>query len=321
MTSGPGERRLVIADDEAGDRLDVILAGRLRESRSSVARRIDGGDVSVNGAPARRSTTLAAGDVIEIAAPPPTPTGAAGVAPPPIRYEDADLLVVAKPAGMIVHPGAGNTAGTLVQTLVEAGHTLAPAAGEGRPGLVHRLDRGTSGLLLVAKTDAAYRALTAALRRRTIERTYLALVEGRPPAERGLIDVPLDRDPRDPTRRAVVRAGRPARTRWENRAEGRVETEGGTERVTLIACTLETGRTHQIRVHLAHTGNPVAGDATYRATPDVTRALGLERPFLHAARLGFDHPSDDRRIVVDEGLPRDLIGACRRAGIEPPEAP
>lgn len=317
MTEPPSVRTFTVDDGEAGDRLDVLLADRLAESRSAAARRIDRGEVTVNADPAKRSTTVAAGDVVAVAAPPPTPTGAAGVDPPPIRFEDEHLLVVAKPAGMVVHPGAGHPAGTLVQTLAEAGYPLAPSAGAERPGIVHRLDRGTSGLLLVAKTDTAHSRLAAALRDRTVERRYLALVEGRPPAERGLIDVPLDRDPREPTRRAVVRTGREARTRWETRAEGAIDVDGADRPVTLVACALETGRTHQIRVHLAHTGNPVAGDDTYGADARVAEALGLDRPFLHAARLAFDHPITGERVALEEELPTDLASAAGRAGVTP----
>lgn len=303
-------RRFVAASTDEGVRLDVALAAWLAESRSAAARRIDRGEVTVNGTVGRRATALAVGDAVEVVPPPEQPEGGAGVPPPPVRYEDEHLLVVAKPAGMVVHPGAGHPAGTLVQTLADAGYPLAEAADEGRPGIVHRLDRGTSGLLVVAKTDTAYAGLVAALRARQVERRYLVLVEGRPPADRGLVDVPVGRDPREPTRFAARHEGREARTRWEVLAEGTAAPP-----VTLLECRLETGRTHQIRVHLSYTGNPVVGDTAYGADPTLAEDLDLGRPFLHAAHLAFSHPVTGERIDVHEPLPADLVGVRDRAGI------
>jgi 23S rRNA pseudouridine1911/1915/1917 synthase len=305
-------RRFVASSEDQGARLDVALARWLDESRSAAARRVDRGEVTVNGAEGRRATALAVGDEVEVASPAPQPEGGAGVPPPPVRHEDEHILVVAKPAGMVVHPGAGHPAGTLVQTLVDAGHRLAGTAGEGRPGIVHRLDRGTSGLLVVAKTDVAYAGLVSALKAREVERGYLVLVEGRTPARRGLIDVPIARHPREPTRFAARHGGREARTRWEVLAEGASRVP-----VTFIRCRLETGRTHQIRVHMSYTGNPVVGDPTYGADPRVAEDLELDRPFLHAGHLAFAHPVTGETISVDEPPPHDLANALRCAGISP----
>ncbi len=319
MSDPPAERvrRFEVDDDHHGDRLDVALADWLGESRNQAAGRLARGEVRVGGTVAGKSHRCQAGELV-VVAPPPTPeTGAAGVAPPPVRYEDDDLLVVAKPAGMVVHPGVGNPAGTLVQTLVAAGVALAPAGGDERPGVVHRLDRDTSGLLVVAKTDEAYRGLVAQLRSRVVERRYLALVEGTMPAGTGRVDAPVGRDPRDRKRFAAVSDGKPALTHWEVRATGTVpDTAGAT--ASLLVCRLETGRTHQIRVHLTFAGHPVVGDVTYGARPDVAVALGLERFFLHAFSLRFAHPVRGHEIAVVEPLPDDLSDALAAAGIEPP---
>lgn len=309
----------VTSDEQAGVRLDIALATYLDVSRSHAARRIDAGEVRVDGGPAIKNHRLRAGqrveittvDVAETAAPPP---------PPPIRYEDEHLLVVAKPAGMVVHPGAGHADGTLVDALLGAGIDLAPAGGEGRPGIVHRLDRDTSGLLVVARTDAAHAGLVDALRSRTVTRRYLALVRGTPASARGRIDAPIGRDPGTRTRFAVVGDGKPAVTRYRvldhavvpGLAAHRAE-------LALLACQLETGRTHQIRVHLTTLGHPVVGDPTYGSASDVADALGLRRPFLHAATLAFDHPVTRDRVSLEEPLPVELAGILDRLGLATPD--
>ncbi|MDP9022095.1 MAG: RluA family pseudouridine synthase, partial [Actinomycetota bacterium] len=208
-------RRFRAAPEDAGHRLDVALAGWMGEPRSRAAARIERGEVTVDGDIAAKSLRLAGDETVEVAAPPEPPRGAAGVPPPPVRWEDEHLLVVAKPAGLVVHPGTGRTAGTLVQALVAAGYPLARAGGEVRPGIVHRLDRDTSGLLVVAKTDVAYHGLVDALKRREVDRRYLALVEGIESVGSGRVDAPIGRDPRDRKRFAVTAAGRPAVTHWE----------------------------------------------------------------------------------------------------------
>ncbi|HEX2026386.1 MAG TPA: RluA family pseudouridine synthase [Nitriliruptorales bacterium] len=305
--------RFVVAPQEAGERLDVVLARRLGEPRNQAAARIRRGEVSVGGRRPAKSLRLDEGQQVEVAAPVAAPTGADGRAPPLVRWEDEHLLVVAKTAGTVVHPGAGSLSGTLVQALVEGGYRLAPAGGPQRPGIVHRLDRGTSGLLAVAKTDEAYRGLVRMLSRREVDRGYLALVDGAPPATRGRVEAPIGRDPRRRTRFAVVRDGKPATTHWAVRAPGSAD---GTP-VTLLACRLGTGRTHQIRVHLAHAGHPVSGDRVYGADRAIAAALGLARPFLHAARLAFDHPVTGEPVEVIEPLTTDLRSAADRAGVSP----
>lgn len=304
--------RFVVAPETEGDRLDVALAELLGESRNQASQRIDRGEVRIDGEVAARSDRLSVGQTIDVAPPPPEPTGADGVPAPPVRYDDDHLLVVAKPAGLVVHPGTGNPAGTMVQALAAAGHSLAPAAGEHRPGIVHRLDKGTSGLLVVAKSDDAYRGLVRALKRREVDRAYLALVEGELPATAGRVEVPIGRDPADRKRYAAVAGGKHAVTHWEVVAVGHVETDGDTVPVSQVRCRLETGRTHQIRVHLSYAGHPVVGDRAYGARRDVARTLGLERPALHAAELAFDHPITGQRVAVEEPLPPDLSRAFGR---------
>ncbi|MFN2556328.1 MAG: RluA family pseudouridine synthase [Nitriliruptorales bacterium] len=306
--------RFSAAPEDEGDRLDVALARWLGESRSRSAARISRGEVRVGDRLPAKSQRLTAGESVTIAEPPELPYGAAGVTPPPVRWEDEHLLVVAKPAGLVVHPGVGHPAGTLVQALVEAGVPLARAGGSERPGIVHRLDRDTSGLMVIAKSDVAHAGLVGLLRRREVERLYLVLVEKIPPAETGRIEAPIGRDPRDRKRFTVVAGGKPAATRWRLMGKGRAGQRTGVP-VALLVCRLETGRTHQIRVHFSHAGHVVAGDLLYGSRPDVAEALELERPFLHAARLAFPHPVTGEAIVVDEPLPDELVRSSERAGL------
>lgn len=226
-------------------------------------------------------------------------------APPPgftIAWRDEYLLVVDKPAGLVVHPARGHREGTLSQLLAEAGAGGAGGGDPDRPGIVHRLDRDTSGLLVVARTEDAHRSLQEALRKRLIEREYLALVEGLPPARTGTIEAPIGRHPRIRTRMAVGgTASREARTHFTLE-----RSLGG---VSLLRLRLDTGRTHQIRVHLQAIGYPVCGDPEY----GTAGLLGLRRQFLHATRLAFPHPFTGERIEVNSPLPEDLAGALRRA--------
>jgi 23S rRNA pseudouridine1911/1915/1917 synthase len=230
---------------------------------------------------------------------------AAAPAGPPftIAYEDEQLIVIDKGAGLVVHPARGHREDTLAQLLAPMLSERGSAQEQERRGIVHRLDRDTSGLLVVARTDEAHRRLQAALAARRIEREYLALVEGRPPARTGTIEAPIGRDPRVRTRMSVGGAGaRDARTHFT--------IERMLAATTLLRLRLETGRTHQIRVHLRAIGHPVAGDPEY-GTPGL---LGLERQFLHATRLAFDHPLGGQRIEVSSPLPADLRAALTRAG-------
>ena len=312
MTATPG-LTFDVTESEQGVRLDVTLAAWLEEPRSKAAERIARGDVLVDGRRAAKSHRLAVGERVDVAAR--DVHVIPSVTLPPIRYEDDHLLVVAKPADLVVHPGSGRSGGTLVDALREAGRELAPAAGRHRPGIVHRLDRDTSGLMVVAKTDEAYGGLTAALRAREVHRRYLALVEGVAPAS-AKVDVPLGRDPRHRTRFTADPAGRSAVTHLRTLARGAVPSVGGgTAKVTLLECTLATGRTHQIRVHVTYAGHPVVGDRHYGARRDVAAALGLRRLFLHAGRLGFTHPITGGTVDLVESLPDDLVAAATMAGV------
>jgi 23S rRNA pseudouridine1911/1915/1917 synthase len=293
----------------AGRRLDEVLAGLAGTSRAQAARWADAGLVAVDGRPAPRSRRLRGGERLAWTPPPPAPAGppAAENLPLAVRYEDDRLLVVAKPAGLVVHPGPGHPTGTLVNALLgRPGTSLSAGGGEAdRPGIVHRLDKDTSGLLLVAKDDAAHLALARDLAARRVERRYLALVQGRLPGDQGTVDAPVGRHPRDRKRMAVVGSGgRRAVTHWRV-----LETFPA---VQLVEATLETGRTHQVRVHLASLRHPLAGDRTYGADPTLAARLGLDRPFLHAWRLAFAHPDDGHRVELTEPLPGDLQAVLDR---------
>ena len=291
-------RRLEVEPDAAGERLDAFLAGPLG-SRSQAARLIDAGLVTVDGAVQAKNHRVAAGERVEVAEREPEPVAAEPV-PFTVAYEDDAVLVVDKPAGVVVHPGGAVRAPTLVDAL--AGR-IAGGPDPERPGVVHRLDRDTSGLLVLARTEDAYAALQRAMARREIEREYLALVEGVPEARSGLIDAPIGRDRRVRTRMSTdTDAPREARTRFA------IERELGDGTAVLLRVRLETGRTHQVRVHLAAIGHPVAGDPEY----GTAGRFGLQRQFLHAARLAFDHPVSGERIEVGSALPDDLEGALGR---------
>jgi 23S rRNA pseudouridine1911/1915/1917 synthase len=285
--------------EAAGARLDAYLAGPLG-SRSRAERLIEGGAVLVDGVPAPKRLRLAGGEAIRVeeeagarAAEPAAERAAFGVA-----YEDEHLIVVDKPAGVVVHPARGHAHGTLAQAL--AGR--AGGGQEGRAGIVHRLDRDTSGLLVVAKGEAVHRALRALLARRAITREYLALVEGRPPARTGTIDAPIGRDRRRRTRMSTD-------TDEPRAAVTHFTLERALPSTTLLRVRLETGRTHQVRAHLEAISHPVCGDPEY----GTAGLLGLERQFLHAARLAFAHPVTGEAIDVASPLPADLRRALERA--------
>jgi 23S rRNA pseudouridine1911/1915/1917 synthase len=294
--------------EAAGRRLDEVVAELAGTSRTRAARWAGDGRVAVDGRPRPKAYRLRGGERLAWA-PPEEPPAAAPVAedrPLEVRYEDDRLLVVAKPAGLVVHPGPGHPTGTLVNALLgRAGTGLSAGGGAAdRPGIVHRLDKDTSGLLLVAKDDATHLALTRDLAAHRVERRYLALVQGRLPAETGTVDAPVGRHPRDRKRMAVVDGGRRAVTHWRV-----LETFLATQ---LVEATLETGRTHQVRVHLASLRHPLVGDRTYGADPTLAARLGVARPFLHAWRLAFTHPATGQRVELTEPLPPDLQGVLDR---------
>jgi 23S rRNA pseudouridine1911/1915/1917 synthase len=293
----------IVPDSAEGDRIDRVLAALLGESRAKVQARLERGEVSVDDVPVGKSHRVRGGERVVVAAPPPLPLPPAPVRVP-VRYSDDDVAVVAKPADLVVHAGAGVTTGTLVDALRAMGMTLAPGDDPDRPGVVHRLDRGTSGLLVVAKSDLALRSLRRQFDEHSVGRRYWALVDGVPDVAEAVIDAPIARHPQDRTRFQTAPQGRAARTHYIVR-----ESYGRASRVEV---RLETGRTHQVRVHMAALGHPVCGDRVYGAAVALARDLGLTRPALHAEHLSFAHPRDGRRIAFDEPPPEDLTAAVAR---------
>jgi 23S rRNA pseudouridine1911/1915/1917 synthase len=283
-----------------GERLDVYLAGVVG-SRAKAQRLIDAGLVRVDGVVRPKRFVLSGGEAVEVGEPSPEPVVDVAPAQFRIAYEDEHLFVIDKPAGVVVHPGVGHEQGTLVQALWGR---VAGGPPE-RAGVVHRLDRDTSGLLLFARSERVHAALQAALRAREITREYLALVEGRPPARRGTIDAPLGRDRRVRTRISTD-------TDDPHEAVTHFAVERALPSDTLLRVTLETGRTHQIRAHLLAIGHPVVGDPEYGPA----KKYGLCRQFLHAERLAFDHPESGASVELRAPLPEDLVRALRQASGE-----
>lgn len=295
-----------VPEDAAGIRLDRFLVSVLADrSRSQIQRWISEGLVRVDDRPGRANQTVKTGQVIHVEYSEPSPST---VAPEPlplhIVYDDGDVVVVDKPAGMVVHPAAGHDSGTLVNALLHHVTDLSGIGGERRPGIVHRLDRGTSGLMVVAKHDAAHEELARQFRDRDVEKEYIALVWGLVQAGRR-IDLPIGRDPSDRKRMSArARRSREAVTRI-------VRADRIVPGLTLTRVAIHTGRTHQIRVHLSAIGHPIVGDSVYggvhRRVPGNLRAVQrLERPFLHAAQLAFTHPRDGRKMTFESPLPADL---------------
>jgi 23S rRNA pseudouridine1911/1915/1917 synthase len=316
-------RRFQVGAPSGGTRLDVFLAGACSDlSRSRIQKLIASGMVLVDGAGARASHVVRAGEEVSLRVPEPRPTTVAPEAIPlSVLFEDSDVLAIDKPAGLVVHPAPGHASGTLVNALLHHVRDLSGVGGELRPGIVHRLDRDTSGILLVAKSDRAHQLLSRQMRKRTLLKEYLALVAGTPRVRKGEISLPIGRDPRDRKKRkafrvaAAVPAGaREARTLYE------IEKEWSSLGLTLLRCRLVTGRTHQIRVHLAASGLPVVGDPVYgrpayprvRAA-DLKKALaGFPRQALHAERVAFHHPATQEIVEIVSPLPPDLAGLLAR---------
>jgi 23S rRNA pseudouridine1911/1915/1917 synthase len=294
--------RLRVPDDSAGERLDRFLASLPEIGSRAVAERLLAScGVRVDGRGRAKSFRLEGGEELEFEPPvAPASTLVPQAMDLAIPYEDEHLLVVDKPAGLVVHPAPGHASGTLVHGLLA--HDVEGGDEPDRPGIVHRLDRDTSGLLVVARSPEAHRRLQEMVKAREVTREYLALVVGRPRSERGTIEAPIGRDRHDAQRHSLdTDVPRDAVTHFEV-----VEL---LRRHALLRVTLETGRTHQIRVHLAAIGLPVAGDPTYGRPGE----LGLERQFLHASRLAFDHPVTGARVDVESALPDDLVAALGRA--------
>jgi 23S rRNA pseudouridine1911/1915/1917 synthase len=302
LTAGP---------EQDGQRLDVALAAHPAVgSRAAAQRLLDAGSVTVDGRPRPKRHRLSPGERVEAETPSEAPVdpGEAGAGLPfEVAYEDEHLLVIDKPAGVVVHPAPGHETGTLAQALASRG--AAGGSDAWRPGIVHRLDRDTSGLMVVAKSDPVHRELQELIRRREMRREYLALVSGRPDARSGTIDAPIGRDRRDRTAHSTS-------TDSPREAVTHFEIEQAFPRTTLLRVRLETGRTHQIRVHLAAIGHPVCGDAQYGGASCGTR-LGLTRQFLHAAKLAFTHPETGAPVLCESNLPVDLHHASEAAAREP----
>jgi 23S rRNA pseudouridine1911/1915/1917 synthase len=299
------QQKLTAASGDAGRRLDLFLSERIPLlSRTRIQELIREGNVHVDGQKARASHRVAAGESIEIAVlPRPALVAAPEDLPLELLLVDDDFVIVNKPAGMVVHAGAGHARGTLVNALLHRLGKLSGTGGALRPGIVHRLDRETSGAMIVARNDAAHENLAGQFKSRNVRKIYLALVHGKMPRDSGSITLPISRDPRHRTRMtARGKTGRHARTDW------RVITR--LDRCTLVEAVLHTGRTHQIRAHFAAIGHPVVGDTLYGAPRNLRAGTQnvplLERNFLHAARIGFSHPSTGAWVEVHAPLPRDL---------------
>lgn len=307
----PGEEThdLVASPEAKGQRIDAWLAAAIpSQSRARLQALIAEGHILVGGMPAKASARLRGGESIRVTVPAPKPAEPAPEdIPLHVVYEDAWLLVLDKPAGLVVHPGAGQDSGTIVNALLHRVKDLSGVGGVLRPGIVHRLDRGTSGLLLVAKDDETHRSLARQFAGRTVEKEYLAIVHGVPRARQGRIDTPIGRDP-------VHRKKMSTRAPRGRTARSDYTVAEALDGAAVVRVRIHTGRTHQIRVHLASIGHPVAGDATYGGTrtpssrtPAARTALSsLPRPALHAARLAFTHPATGQRIELESPLPDDL---------------
>jgi 23S rRNA pseudouridine1911/1915/1917 synthase len=293
-------RKLEFTAASTGERLDKYVAEQCQVSRSYAQKLIGDGQVAVNGRAAKVSQKLNASDRIAVSIPPPLPISLAPEAIPlKVVYEDKDLIVVDKPAGLLVHPAAGQHTGTLVNAILARCPDLGEINGSIRPGIVHRLDKDTSGLMMVAKNDAAQRSLSRQIKQRSVKKGYLALVLGHLSPEQGAIDAPIGRHPRDRKRMAVVSGGREARTEYK--------VIKYFDDYTLVEAMPETGRTHQIRVHFAAIGHPIFGDHVYGK-----RSSLLGRQFLHAHRLGFKLPSSGKFVEFRTGLSPDLEEVLRR---------
>ncbi len=292
-------------------RLDAALARMFGLSRTAAVEIVERGDATVDGQVRGKSERLHAGAWLEVALPPPPHAPAPDLRPVDgltVVYADDDVVVVDKPVGVAAHPSPGWDGPTVVGGLTAMGHRLSTSGAAERQGVVHRLDVGTSGLMAVAKSEPAYTALKAAFRERTVAKGYSALVQGHPDPLRGTVDAPIDRHPTADYRWAVVADGRPSITHYDTIEAFRA--------ATLLDITLETGRTHQIRVHLAALRHPCVGDLTYGADPTLAARLQLRRQWLHARRLGFAHPGDGRWLEFESAYPEDLARALEQVASE-----
>ncbi len=301
------QRSLAVPDGLDGMRLDAAIARLFGLSRSAAADLVAAGEASLDGAPASKSARVSAGSLLDVTLPEPAgvadATRAAPVSVPglSIVFEDADIIVVDKPIGVAAHPSPGWEGPTVTGGLAAAGHLIATGGAAERQGIVHRLDVGTSGLMVVAKSEIAYSRLKEAFREREVDKRYRALVQGHPDPSRGTIDAPIGRHPSADYKFAVVAGGRESVTHYETIEAFRA--------ASLLDIRLETGRTHQIRVHMAAIRHPCVGDLTYGADPTLAARLGLTRQWLHAARLSFAHPTEGRPVSFESPDPPDLAAA------------
>jgi 23S rRNA pseudouridine1911/1915/1917 synthase len=300
--TAPGERLVAVPDGLDGERLDAALARMFGLSRSRAAELIGDGLVLLGGRTASKSDRVLAGDPLQVTLPPPAepprPVKVEGLV---VLYEDDDIVVIDKPRGVAAHPTPGWSGPTVTGGLTAAGHTLATSGAAERQGIVHRLDANTTGVMVVAKSERAYSALKRAFRERTVDKRYHALVQGHPDPLRGTVDAPIGRHPSGDGRFAVVSDGRPSVTHYDTLEAFRA--------ASLVSVHLETGRTHQIRVHMAALRHPCVGDLLYGADPVLAARLGLTRQWLHAVSLTFTHPADGREVTFTSDYPADLAHA------------
>ena len=303
------ERMLPIPDGLEGERVDVALTRMLGLSRTKAAALIDAGLVLQDGRPLSKSDRLLVGSMLQVDPDALEPKSDMAINPEPvpgmrILYDDDDCVVVDKPVGVAAHPSPGWTGPTVVGGLAAAGYRISTSGAAERTGIVHRLDVGTSGVMVVAKSERAYTSLKRQFKDRTVDKIYHAVVQGQLDPLRGTIDAPIDRHPHHDYRFAVVAGGKPSITHYE--------TLEAFAHASLVEVHLETGRTHQIRVHMSAMRHPCVGDLTYGADPTLAKRLGLERQWLHAVSLGFEHPSSGDRIGVTSEYPADLATALAR---------
>jgi 23S rRNA pseudouridine1911/1915/1917 synthase len=300
--STPAQRRVPVPDGLDGERLDAAIARMFGLSRSRAAELIAEGGVLIGGRTAGKSDRVPAGEWLDVTLPPAAPEGAAPVpqAVPGLAvvFEDSDIIVIDKPAGVAAHPTPGWTGPTVLQGLLAGGYQIATSGAAERQGIVHRLDANTTGLMVVAKSERAYSVLKQAFRDREVDKRYHSLVQGHPDPLRGTIDAPIARHPSGDGRFAVIADGRAAVTHYDTLEAFRA--------ASLTEIKLETGRTHQIRVHMAAVRHPCVGDRLYGADPVLAARLGISRQWLHAVRLGFAHPDDGRWVEFSSGYPADL---------------
>ncbi len=301
------ERLLPVPEGLAGERLDIALTRLIGLSRTRAAELVAEGAVLVDGRPGAKSDRLLAGSVLTVDLREPERAPALPPEPVPgmrVLFDDDDVVVVDKPVGVAAHPSPGWSGPTVVGGLAAAGYRISTSGAAERQGIVHRLDVGTSGVMAVAKSEQAYTSLKRQFKERTVEKIYHAVVQGHCDPLSGTIDAPIDRHPQHDYKWAVVTGGKPSVTHYD--------TLEAFPHASLLEVHLETGRTHQIRVHMAALRHPCVGDLTYGADPGLSKRVGLTRQWLHALRLGFDHPSTGERIVVASEYPQDLATALER---------